>query len=159
MALLVGKQHVNKVDKKGRISVPKRFRDVMERQGFRGLYAFPSFKFPAIETCGLALMRRMSESLDDLALFSDDRDDLVTVVMNNAEELPFDPEGRVVLPKEFLDHAGIASEAVFVGAGTRCQIWEPDAFAAHNKRAFASARARGATLPLRAAPTEKDDGS
>ncbi len=157
MALLVGKQHVNKVDKKGRISVPKRFRDAFEQQGFRGLFAFPSFKFPAIETCGLSLMKRMSDSLDDLALFSDDRDDLVTVIMNNAEELPFDPEGRVVLPKEFLDHAGIESDAVFVGGGTRCQIWDPQKFAAHNKQAFANARARGATLPMRASEPKGGD--
>jgi MraZ protein len=149
MALLVGKQHLNKIDKKGRVSVPKPFRDIFESQGFRGLYAFPSFKFPAIELCGKALLERISQSLDTLAMFSDDQDDLATVIMNNAEELPFDPEGRIVLPKEFLDHAGLVTEALFVGGGARCQIWEPKAFAEQNRRAFERARSRGATLPLR----------
>ncbi|MBM3564708.1 MAG: division/cell wall cluster transcriptional repressor MraZ [Alphaproteobacteria bacterium] len=148
MALLVGKQHVYRIDKKGRLSVPKSFRDVFEAEGFRGVYAFPSFKFPAIEVCGLALMKRLEASLDHLAMFSDDRDDLAAVVLNNAEALPFDPEGRIVLPAEFLAHAGIIGPALFVGAGARCQVWEPDAFAARNRAAFDRARARGAVLPM-----------
>lgn len=148
MALLVGKQHINRIDKKGRLSVPKPFRDVFEAQGFRGLYAFPSFKFPAIEACGETLMVRLQASLDGLALFSDDRDDLATVILNNAEALPFDPEGRVVLPRDLLAHAGIVEDAVFVGAGSHCQIWAPAAFAAHNRQAFERARARGTVLPM-----------
>lgn len=148
MALLVGRQHINRIDKKGRVSVPKSFRDVFETQGFRGLYAFPSFKFPAIEACGQSVMARLQTSLDGLALFSDDRDDLATVVLNNAEALPFDPEGRVVLPRDFLAHAGITTEAAFVGAGSHCQIWAPAAFSAHNRQAFERARARGAVLPM-----------
>jgi MraZ protein len=149
MALLVGKQHVNRIDKKGRVSVPKAFRDVFEAQGFRGLYAFPSFKFPAIELCGRAFMERIGASLDAFAMFSDDQDDLATVIMNNAEELPFDPEGRIVLPKAFLDHAGLVSDVLFVGGGARGQIWEPRAFVEQNRRALERARARGAVLPIR----------
>ncbi len=157
MALLVGKQHVNRIDKKGRLSVPKPFRDVFEAQGFRGVYAFPSFKFPAIEVCGLALMKRLEASLDHLALFSDDRDDLAAIILNNAEALPFDPEGRVTLPAEFCAHAGIDGPALFVGGGARCQIWEPAAFAQRNRAAFDRARLRGAVLPMH--PPAGDDGT
>lgn len=155
MALLVGKQHVNRIDKKGRLSVPKPFRDVFEAEGFRGVYAFPSFKFPAIEICGQALMKRLEASLDHLALFSDDRDDLAAVILNNAEALPFDPEGRIMLPDEFRAHAKIDGAALFVGAGARCQIWEPAAFAERNRAAFDRARARGAVLPMQ--PSTADD--
>ncbi len=158
MALLVGKQHVNRIDKKGRLSVPKPFRDVFEAQGFRGVYAFPSFKFPAIEVCGLALMKRLESSLDHLALFSDDRDDLAAVILNNAEALPFDPEGRIMLPDEFRAHAKIDGAALFVGGGRRCQIWEPSAFAERNRAAFDRARARGAVLPMHP-PVDDDDGT
>jgi MraZ protein len=149
MALLVGR-HVNRIDKKGRVSVPKAFREAYAGQGFAGVYAYPLFKYPAIEACGEAFMRRLGESMDEgMDMFSDEQDDLAAIVMNNAEALPFDPEGRVVLPKPFLDHAGLTTEAVFVGRGQRFQIWEPAAFAAQNRKAFERARARGATLRLK----------
>ncbi len=64
MALLVGR-YVNKIDKKGRISVPKPFRDTFRDQDFAGLYAYPLFKFPAIEACGEDFMVRVSGSLED----------------------------------------------------------------------------------------------
>ena len=148
MALVIGR-HVNKVDKKGRISVPKPFRAAFASQDFNGVYAYPLFKHPAIEVCDELFMSRLSDSLDDLEMFSDEQDDLATVIMNNAEALAFDPEGRIVLPKRLIEHAAIRSEAVFVGRGRRFQIWDVTAFDTQNQRAFERARARGATLRLR----------
>ena len=58
MPLLVGR-YVNKIDKKGRGSVPKPFRDSFKGQGFKGIYAYPLFKYPAIEACGEDFMMRL----------------------------------------------------------------------------------------------------
>jgi len=148
MALLVGK-HVNKIDRKGRVSVPKPFRAFFEGPDFSGIYAYPSFKFPAIEVCAEAFMTRLGESLDDLDMFSDDQDDLASVVLENAHPLPFDPEGRVVLPQELIDTAGLSGMALFVGRANRVQIWKPETYDELRGPAFERARARGATLRLR----------
>lgn len=148
MPLFVGR-HVNKIDKKGRVSVPKPFRDGFRDQTFPGVYAYPLFKYPAIEACDEGFMNRLSESLEDLDMFSDEQDDLASVVLENAHALAFDPEGRVVLPQELLDHAHITTQAVFVGRGARFQIWDPDTYAKHAQGAFDRARSRGATLKLR----------
>lgn len=146
--MLVGR-YVNKIDKKGRVSVPKPFRDALDGQGFNGLYAYPLFKHAAIEVCGEEFMTRLAESLDDLDMFSDEQDDLAAVILENAHPLPFDPEGRVVLPKDLMDHAGLTEQALFVGRGARFQVWDPDAHDAHRREAFERARARGNTLKLR----------
>jgi len=156
MALLVG-QHLNKIDKKGRVSVPKPFRAAFDGQGFAGIYAYPLFKFSAVEACGEAFMQRLSASLDDLDMFSDDQDDLAAVVLENAHALSFDPEGRIMLPEALIDLGGFKSQALFVGRGTRFQIWHPATYAAERGDAFDRVRARGATLKLRpdaADPTE-----
>jgi MraZ protein len=153
MALLIGR-HVNRIDKKGRVSVPKSFRDAFKDQGFAGLYAYPLFKYPSVEACGEDFMSRLSESLDDLDMYSDEQDDLASIILENAHPLPFDPEGRVVLPEELVEHAGLKEQALFVGRGLRMQIWNPDAYRTHAKRAFERARSRGATLRLRR-PTER----
>lgn len=159
MALLVGR-YINKIDSKGRVSVPKPFRDAFNGQGFAGLYAFPSFKFPAIEACDEAFMARVSESLNDLEMFSDAQDDLASVILENAHPLLFDPEGRVVLPQNLLDFAGLSGQACFVGRGDRMQIWEPAKHDGHRTQSFESARARGATLRLRARsdPARREGG-
>ncbi len=162
MPLLVGK-HVNKIDKKGRVSVPKPFRAGLQaaesEAGFAGVYAFPLFKSPAIEVCGEAFMTRVAESVDGLDLFSDEQDDMASVILESAHALPFDPEGRVVLPPELLEHAGISGEAMFVGRGGRFQVWDPDTYREHSKNAFERARARRATLPLKPAASDKTGGS
>ncbi len=162
MPLLVGK-HVNKIDRKGRVSVPKLFRDGLRaaasESSFAGVYAFPLFKSPAMEVCGEAFMTRVAESVDDLDLFSDEQDDMASVILESAHALPFDPEGRVVLPAELLEHAGISGEAMFVGRGGRFQVWDPETYRAHSKQAFERARARGATLPLKPVGSSKPSGS
>ena len=147
MALFVGR-HENRIDKKGRVSVPKPFRAGLEGQSFNGVYVYPLFKVPALEACGEEFMERVADSLDDLPLFSDEQDDL-SVILENAHGLAFDPEGRIVLPEELLSFAGIKGTAVFVGRGQRFQIWEAKAYKAARGPAFERAKARGATLQLR----------
>ncbi|MEK9672824.1 MAG: division/cell wall cluster transcriptional repressor MraZ [Rhodospirillaceae bacterium] len=154
MALLVGR-HVNRIDKKGRVSVPKPFRAALARSrqdqdadAFNGLYAFPSFKYPALEACEEAFMTRLAQGLEDLDVFSDDQDDLAAVILENARELPMDPEGRIVLTNDLRDYAHIKSDVLFVGRGARMMLWEPKAYDAQRGQAFERAKARGMTLKL-----------
>ena len=166
VALLVGR-HVNKIDRKGRVSVPKPFRAALSRsraeadaEAFTGLYAFPSFKYPALEACDEAFMTRVAEGLEDLDLFSDDQDDLAAVILENARELPMDPEGRIVLTDDLRDFAGIKDEVLFVGRGQRMLMWEPAAYEAQRGDAFERAKARNMTLkiPKRPGASAGEDG-
>ncbi|WP_417832151.1 division/cell wall cluster transcriptional repressor MraZ [Terasakiella sp.] len=154
MALFVGK-HLNKIDKKGRTSVPKPFRASFETQNFRGMYAYPSFKFPAIAACDETFMTVLADSLTaETDFFSDDQDDLAAVILESASQLSFDTEGRVILPQELLEHAGITDQALFVGRGREILIWEPSAYEAHAKQAFSRAKAAKRTLKLRVSPED-----
>ncbi|MCH7864282.1 MAG: division/cell wall cluster transcriptional repressor MraZ [Proteobacteria bacterium] len=157
MALFVGR-YVNRIDKKGRVSVPKSFRLSFEDQSFNGLYVYPLFKFNAFEACGEEFMTRLSDSLEDLPMFSDQQDDL-SVILESAHRLPFDPEGRVALPKEVLKTTGITGQVLFVGRGRRFQIWEPKTYDRNRGEAFERVRARGATLQLRMPPKREGEES
>ena len=150
MAALIGR-HINRIDKKGRVSVPKQFRDVLSGQGFEGIYTFPSFKYPAVEGCGEEFIQRIIASLDDLDLFSDEQDDLASTILENTHQLTYDTEGRIILPSAVLKHANINSEAIFVGRGKRFQIWEPTAYELHSSHSFSRAKkkgVRGSTAPF-----------
>jgi len=152
MTLLVGR-HVNKIDKKGRVSVPKPFRAAFVDEGFQGVYVYPSIRFQAIEACGESYFRQLTQRLDDsLAMYSPEQDDLLVAILDNAHAVPFDPEGRIVVPDELLEWAGIKAEARFVGRVNFFQIWQPEAHEEHRHRGLEQARSRGVTLPPRRQP-------
>ena len=154
MTLFVGK-FVNKIDRKGRVSVPKAFRFTLQDKDFQFLFAYPHFKQSAIEVCDEAFMQRLSSSLEDLDMFSDEHDDLASVILANTHQLTFDTEGRVALPKTLLTHCQLSKEAMFVGQGPRFQIWHPQLFDNFSEKAFERARDRKATLKLRKVHEEK----
>ncbi len=149
MALFLS-TYVNKVDKKGRVSVPARFRAVLAGPGFNGVVLFPSFVSPAIEGCGMEFMLSLSRSIGAFDPFSTRYDDFADAILPEAHELPFDSEGRILLPEPLIAHAGLSDMAAFVGRGERFQIWEPEAFKA--RRAEARSRAREQRDALRRAP-------
>ncbi len=154
MALLIG-THINSIDRKGRISVPKPFRDAILDEG-KSLYIYPSFKFPAIEAAGEEFMQRLTESLYGKEGFSDDHDAMAAAILGNAHALSFDPEGRVVLPEELIEHASINGRALFSGMGRSMQIWQPEAHASHRKWGVEQVRSRRSTLPYVGYPSTGD---
>jgi MraZ protein len=137
---------VNKVDRKGRVSVPASFRAALAGQSFNGIIAFRSFKTAAIEGSGIDRIEEMSARLDALDQFSEDNESLASIFAD-AQQLAFDSEGRVVLPQALVEHAGITESAAFVGLGRTFQIWEPAAHTAHQDALRERAKRQGTTLP------------
>ena len=139
---------VNKVDRKGRVSVPATFRAALSGQNFNGIVAFRSFKLPALEGSGIDRMEEMSARIDALDEFSEDRDSLSSIFAD-AQQLAFDGEGRIVLPESLCQHAGISENAAFVGLGRTFQVWEPQQFERHQQELRERARRQGTVLPSR----------
>ena len=137
---------VNKVDRKGRVSVPATFRAALAGQSFLGIIAYRSFKLPCVEGSGIDRMEEMSSRVDQMSQFSEPYDNLA-VVFSDAQQLPFDGEGRIMLPQALAEHAGIADHAAFVGQGRTFQIWEPERFKAQQDELRERARRQGVTLP------------
>jgi MraZ protein len=140
---------VNKVDAKGRVSVPARWRPVLAEQEFEGIVCFPSFTQGTIEGVTMARMEELSEMIDaEFDPFADAHGAFATSILADSFELPFDGEGRVVMPEQLLQHADIDAQAAFVGLGKRFQIWEPDAYRRYRdearERAFAQRDQLGA---------------
>jgi MraZ protein len=138
---------VNKVDRKGRVSVPATFRAALADQRFSGIIAFPSFKYPALDASGIDRMEEMSARLDTLDEFSEEHENLAALLFGGSQPLPFDTEGRIVLPENLAQHACITESAAFVGLGRSFQIWEPARFAEHQAALRERARRQGTRLP------------
>lgn len=119
----------NRLDQKGRVSVPAPFRAVLAREGQDNLYCYPALDRPAIDGGGAKLQQAIADRLAVFETFSEDHESLATAFYGESRLLKIDPDGRVVLPDEFRAYAGIADTAVFVGQGFKFQIWEPERFA------------------------------
>lgn len=138
--------YVNKVDRKGRVSVPATFRATLSSQTFAGVVVFPSFEHQALEGAGMDRMEAIAAGLDRLGQ-PKEQQRLANLILARSQQLPFDPEGRIVLPDRFVAHAHIADSAAFVGLGSTFQIWEPDRFAAHEAASVELALREGTELP------------
>ncbi len=68
-------------------------------------------------------------------------------IFADAQQLPFDGEGRIILPELLCQHAGITETATFVGLGRTFQVWEPQHFEKHQQEMRERARRQGATVP------------
>jgi MraZ protein len=147
--------HQNKLDAKGRVSIPATFRTVLRDAAQEGanpsLVLRPSHKHACIEGWPAADFHALGSDMQRLDMFSESQDDLAFVLYAEAAELTPDKEGRIVLPEALLSSAGITGDMVFVGLGRQFQIWEPAALAQRRAEAMANARAKNFTLPGRAA--------
>ena len=130
---------VNKIDKKGRVSVPATFRSHLNSLGYNGFISYPSFNHVALEACSQDRIEKLSNTIDSLNPFEEKRDYFATSVLSESENLQFDTEGRVSISQKLLRHARIKNNILFVGLGRTFQIWEPGNF--DKFRAFARKKA------------------
>ena len=118
----------NKLDKKGRVSVPASFRSHLSNLGYNGVVCYPSFNNESIEAWPQDRIEKISNAIDALNPFEEKKDYFATSILSESINLQFDSEGRISLTSKLLKHAKIKNSMLFVGQGKTFQIWEPTAF-------------------------------
>jgi len=146
MALFLS-SHINRLDKKGRISVPSSFRAELTDESFQGVVLFKSNQHQCLEGFTWSYMQEISTRLDDFNLFSSEQDDLATSIFGSAVQLPIDGTGRIILPSDLIDFGGLTESASFVGMGTKFQIWNPELYEARQKQARDVVQKQSLTIP------------
>lgn len=142
--------HLNRLDAKGRVSVPAPFRAALRAgsdAGAASLVLRPSHKHACIEAWPASIFNMLEAPLDRLDLFSEAHEDLAASLYADAWPVEADREGRIVLPESLIAHAALGEQVAFLGLGRTFQIWEPGAAERRRAEARERARARGLTLP------------
>ncbi len=129
----------NRLDKKGRVSVPATFRSYLNSMGYNGFICYPSFNHSALDACSQDRIEKISKTIDSLNPFEEKRDYFATSILSESENLQFDTEGRVSFSNKLLNHAKIKNSILFVGLGKTFQVWEPKNF--EKFKAFARKKA------------------
>lgn len=112
-----------KLDDKGRVILPARFREdleggvVLTRGQERCIYCFPVPEFEG-----------MTQEMRRAPLSSKQARDWTRVMLSSAyKEVP-DKQGRITLPGNLRQYAGLGKELVVIGVGARAEIWDAQAW-------------------------------
>ena len=148
--------HQNRLDAKGRVSVPAQFRASL-RAGLQAeapvaIILRPSHKLPCIEGWPPAKFDALAAGLNQLPQFSDEHDVLSAALYADAFPVEADKEGRIALNDELVEHAGLNGQVSFMGVGDIFQIWDPAAAKARRLEVRSVARVQGLSIPAPRVP-------
>jgi MraZ protein len=118
--------HEPKLDEKGRLILPARFREelaeglVITKGQERCLYVFPIAEFTTI-----------TERLRQAPVTEKAARDYMRVMFAGAHDEVPDKQGRVTIPSALRTYATLEKECVVIGANTRLEIWDAQAWSAY----------------------------
>ena len=115
--------HSPRLDEKGRIILPAKFREelaiglVLTRGQERCIYVFSEKEFA-----------RVHEQMRDAPISSKQARDYIRVFLSGASDEVPDKQGRVTIPPALREYAGLGRELAVIGAGSRAEIWDAQAW-------------------------------
>lgn len=115
-----------KLDEKGRIILPAKFRDelstgvVMTRGQERCIYVFGNREF-----------EEMHEKIRQAPITSKQGRDYLRVLLSGASSETPDKQNRITIPANLREYAGLDRELTVIGAGSRVEIWDSEAWEAY----------------------------
>lgn len=118
--------HTPKLDEKGRVILPAKFRDelasgmVVTRGQERCLYVFSQREFENITV-----------KIRQASLTSKQNRDFIRLFLSGASQEVPDKQNRVTLPANLRSYAGLDRELTVIGAGSRAEIWDTEAWNAY----------------------------
>ncbi|NGO62793.1 division/cell wall cluster transcriptional repressor MraZ [Rhizobium daejeonense] len=137
----------NRIDAKGRVSVPAVFRSVLAQRDIQELYCFQDFVFPAISVGGLDVLERYERQIANEDPFSREGNEMSLLVHGGGVFMKLDAEGRLMVTDFIRDFTGITTEVCFVGRSDHFQLWQPQAFQEMQAAAREERRLRGLRTP------------
>ena len=133
----------NRIDAKGRVSVPAPFRAVLAQRDIQELYCIQDFVFPAISVGGPDLLDRYERQISAEDPFQREGNEMSLLVHGGGVFMRLDAEGRLMVTDFIRDFTGITTEVCFVGRSDHFQLWQPQAFHEAQAAAREGRRLRG----------------
>ncbi len=126
-------EYQHSLDDKGRVTIPSRLRDELGEHFMitRGLdqclFIYPVNQWP-----------RFEEKITGLPLTKRDARAVQRLFFSGAEKVKVDKQGRVLIPQNLRDHAGIEKEVMIIGVSDRVEVWSEQAWKTYSNEASAS---------------------
>ena len=116
--MLLGEYNHN-VDEKGRVSVPAKFREdlgasfIVTKGLDNCLFIYSKNEWSTFET-----------KLKDLPLTNPNARNFIRFFFSGACECELDKQGRITLPQNLREYAGLTKDVTIIGVSTRVEIWD-----------------------------------
>jgi MraZ protein len=153
--------HINKIDAKGRVSVPASFRTALASSlsgSATGIVVYRALHHDALEACSPAHLELLSRSMDQLNLSPETYELIETTIFGGSVHVPLDGEGRMILPDHLREAAHITDSLAFVGRRATFQLWEPKKFTSYMDTQRKTAKAQDISLSKIIADAKKFHG-
>ena len=133
MAGFIGKEQ-HSIDEKGRLMIPARFRKRLEQvladldkvtTTSALLYVMKALD-GSLELYEPEVWAEKEKSLAKLSDFNPDERMLKTLMYESLDSVEMDRQGRIALPKEFMQHAGITKDVIIIGANVKMILWSQE---------------------------------
>ena len=116
---------VNKIDKKGRVSLPSIFRSALPKDHKNEIILSKSLRNNVIDGLSVQRVHEIAKRINNLDFFSEEHEDFSTSIFSEMIPTNLDREGRFLLPEKFKKFADIKDEVTFIGQGYYFQIVNP----------------------------------
>ena len=137
-----------RLDAKGRVSIPAPFRAVLARDGFDGLYCYPTLDRPALDAGGNALLGEIEALIARYSPYSDEREQFSAALYGTSEVLKIDGEGRAILTEPLKSMPASRTRPPSSGSATNFRSGNRNAFARNSRRPPRRfARSRSSSAP------------
>jgi len=117
----------NKVDAKGRVSIPAPFRALIKASKSGQIALFPSFRYNGLEGMSLDMLTALASQNAAVNPFAKGKTNPYSVLFRSALTLGIDDAGRITLPDSLISRAALTGKAVFTGEGHSFLVWSPEA--------------------------------
>lgn len=134
-------QYEHAIDAKGRTSVPAKFREALDADGQSRLILTRGLD-PCLVCWPINEWLAFEERLSKLPQFDASVAMIRRIYVSGAVDLEVDKLGRVLVPKELRDAAGLDREGLWAGMGRHIELWSKDRFDALRKSVLEDADKR-----------------
>lgn len=116
-----------KLDAKGRIVLPARFKANLPESGGNSIAITRGFE-PCLVVYPLTEWQKLLSKVSGMNEFNEEYRNFQRNFFRGNTEVELDNNGRFLLPKTMLKYAQLDKDAVLVGMGNRIEIWNPDLY-------------------------------
>jgi len=122
------------IDTKGRLSIPVKYRETINKKDPKGVIYLAT----GLESCLVVYTRpewdRLIEKIEQLPAMNQEVSDYRRLLFSGATECSLDKQGRILIPQNLREHAGLSGDTYLVGNNSKFEIWHPEKWAAVFRR-------------------------
>ncbi len=113
--------------------MPANFRDLIAKENSTNVIIYKSLSKICLEGCTNAHIEKLQTAIDNFDPFSTEKDAFETAIFSDSVSLEIDRDGRINVPKKYIQFAKITTTALFVGKGKTFEIWNSDEYEKYSK--------------------------